>query len=112
MLGVIARSLLGLDAKDACQNPISASRRHKQSTVSIESSTRLDWFIEKPGSDRTWELVALPPRYLQKQLRQAIESNIYMDTFSVTTAAELNDADRLGALRKKMINDLDFQDLE
>lgn len=67
-----------------------------------ETSSRLKSFIERTGSDETWELEALPPDYLQEHVRAAIEANMDMGIYAETCEQEQEDADYLQEVRSEI----------
>jgi ParB/Sulfiredoxin domain len=56
-------------------------------------------FVERTGSDRTWECEALDPEYLRNQLRRAIEANMNMGIFKMAQALEIEDSKEIHRLR-------------
>lgn len=46
------------------------------------TSSRYTEFVHRTGGDATWECEALPPKYLEDQVKAAIEANMDMDVFS------------------------------
>ena len=56
-----------------------------------EEGAKLATFIQQTGSAKTWELEALPPEYLQEQLRQAIRSNMDIGTYKRIVDQEKKD---------------------
>lgn len=71
-----------------------------------ETSSRRDSFIERTGGEQTWELEALPPTYLQDQLRSAIESNMDSEIFERSIQQEHDDASELQEIRRSIALDL------
>ena len=71
-----------------------------------KSSTRFKSFVGETGSEHTWELEALPPEYLQNQLRSAIESNMDMDLYQAAIEQEREEASELKRIRNELIRNL------
>lgn len=73
-----------------------------------ETSSRLKSFVESTGGNKTWELEALPPEYLQNQLRTAIESNMDMDTYNSSILKMGTDAGYLAGVRSDVAGDFEL----
>lgn len=73
-----------------------------------ETSSRLNFFIEKTGGTETWELEALPPQYIRDQVSAAIESNMNMEIFQKVCQQEEHDAERLSQIRRQLLETLDL----
>ena len=73
----------------------------------VESS-RHDAFVERTGSNESWELEALPPDYLQEQLRAAIEANLDMDIYQNTIEREREDCIELQTFRRQIVDDMEL----
>lgn len=73
----------------------------------VESS-RFDAFVGETGDKRTWEMEALPPRYLQDQVRAAIEANMDMPLYQSCIDNEQTEADELARIRAEIVSDLSF----
>jgi len=72
-----------------------------------ESSSKLKRFLaETKGDHRTWELEALPPHYLQDQLRAAIEANMDIDIYRQSIAQLEGDAVELTRLRQQLVSEM------
>ena len=70
-------------------------------------SRRYASFVERTGGGKTWEVEALPPDYLQKQVRTAIEANMDMDLYRQTIEQENQDCDELHEIRRDLAGALD-----
>lgn len=73
----------------------------------VESS-RFNTFVEETGGEDTWECEAIPPRYLQDQLRAAIEANMDMDIYRECEETELREADELHDIRQQIVEGIDL----
>lgn len=73
-----------------------------------ETSSRLESFIDRTGGEETWELEALPPEYLQDQLRAAIEGNMCMDTYEESIRDMHEAAEYLAEVRENIAGDLEI----
>ena len=72
-----------------------------------ETSSKLKRFLaETNGDHRTWELEALPPHYLQDELRAAIEANMDMDIYRQSIAQLEGDAVELTRLRQQLVSEM------
>ncbi|TWU66898.1 ParB-like nuclease domain protein [Crateriforma conspicua] len=71
-----------------------------------DTSTRFKRFVRETGSEKTWELEALPPAYLQKQLCAAIEANMDMEVYEAAIEREEQDAEELRNIRSELMQDL------
>ena len=71
-----------------------------------ETSSRLRSFVERTGGKATWELEALPPEYLQDQLRAAIEANMNMEIYNASLQQMKEDAKYLASVRDDIAGDL------
>lgn len=69
-------------------------------------SSRLNAFIELTGGTDTWELEALPPDYLQDQVRAAIEANMDMGIYDSVVEQEYADAEYLNEVRHEIAENL------
>ena len=65
-------------------------------------------FVERTGSDRTWEVEALPPEYLAEQVKAAIESNMNMELYEKVVAMERNDCDELYVIKQDLADSLNL----
>jgi hypothetical protein len=63
-------------------------------------------YIERYGTDFTWELEALKPKVLQKLLRDAIDRVLDRKAFNHEVAAERQDAAHLAAVRETVLRTL------
>jgi len=72
------------------------------------TSSRLESFIVTTRGEKTWELEALPPEYIQDQLRAAIEANMDMDIYEQTVEQEQRDAEEIADFRRQLVEDFDF----
>jgi hypothetical protein len=70
-----------------------------------EGSSRRDAFVKKHG-EHVYELEAAEPDQLQTFLRETIESALDMKLFRAEQDRERDDADRLSALRKRILDGL------
>jgi hypothetical protein len=67
-----------------------------------ESSSNYDWFVERNGGDQTvWELEALNPEDMLRDLDQVIRSVIDLDFFNREVATEREEAAYLDAAQRK-----------
>lgn len=66
------------------------------------AGTKLEKYKERTGADRSWELEALDPSYLQDQVRQAILDNMDMSLYDETVAREGEDVRALAAIRREL----------
>ena len=73
-----------------------------------EESSRLESFIEETGGTDTWECEAIPPDYLQDQVRAAIEANMDMDVYRMAAEQEQMEAEELSEIRSQIVDDLEF----
>ena len=71
-----------------------------------ETSSRLASFLKRTGGDKTWECEALPPKYLQDQLREAIRANMNMDIYNTTLEQEQSGAEQILEFRKQIISEI------
>ena len=60
---------------------------------------KLKKFVERTGSNQSWEIEALDPNYLQEQVRRAILENLDKDAYEETIAQENSDVDQLAEIR-------------
>jgi hypothetical protein len=56
-----------------------------------ESSPRYKAFVERTGSDKSWECEALPPEYLRDELEKAINANMDAEIYDEAQAQEERD---------------------
>jgi hypothetical protein len=63
-------------------------------------------FIQRTGSDRTWEVEALPPDYLVEQVKAAIEANLDMELFESVVEQEEADCGELYDIKQQIAADL------
>ena len=73
-----------------------------------KTSTRYAKFVKNTGDNRTWELEALPPKYLQQAARDAIEANMDMDLFQAAKEQEEEEAEELIEIRDQLVSDLEI----
>lgn len=73
-----------------------------------KTSSRFKQFVDETGGQETWEVESLPPRFLQGELRKAIESNMDMVAYQSTLDTELSEADELFDIREGIIADLEI----
>lgn len=73
-----------------------------------ESSSRFNAFVERTGGEKTWELEALPPQYLQDLLREAILENMDGDIYEKTVEREQNEAEELQRIRLEIVDSFNF----
>ena len=73
-----------------------------------ETSSRFNSFVDRTGSDETWECEALPPDYLEDQVKAAIETNMNMELFEAVVEQEYEDCDRLSDVRRSIAGELRF----
>ena len=66
------------------------------------TSNNLEWFRAKTGTTKTWECEALEPEYLRDQVRQAIEANMNMETFTANQAKEFADTKEIHRIRTEI----------
>jgi hypothetical protein len=72
-----------------------------------ESSSNYDWFVERNGGDDTvWELEALDPEDMLRDLDDTIRSVIDVDLFNREVATEAEEAAYLEAARKVAVASL------
>ncbi len=71
-------------------------------------SVNFDRFVAKTGSDKTWELEALPPMFLRDLVRDAIVENMDMEVYVAAIKQETDDATELQRIRKQVVADIDF----
>ncbi|MDG1895030.1 MAG: ParB/RepB/Spo0J family partition protein [Fuerstiella sp.] len=71
-----------------------------------ETSARLASFVKESGSTETWEVEALPPDYLQDELRAAIESNLDMEIYQASTERVVNDAIEIKRMRAELVKEM------
>ena len=71
-----------------------------------ESSTRFKSFLNRTGSNQTWELEALPPEYLQEQLRLAIEANMDSEILTTTKQREAEELRELQRIRGEIVTSI------
>jgi hypothetical protein len=71
-------------------------------------SVNYDRFIDKTGSDKTWELESLPPKYLRELVRNAIVENMDMDIYQDAIETEENDAEELQRIRSEIVESFEF----
>lgn len=69
-------------------------------------STRLSAFVDRTGDNRTWELEALPPAYLQKVVEEAINANMDQELLEASRREEGEHKREIAALREQLIDDL------
>ena len=81
---------------------------HTDFNPAKQTSTRLKAFIDRTGADKTWELEALLPVYLQNQIRAAIEANMDMEIYAQTVDQEKRDAEEIADFRHQLVNDFNF----
>ena len=67
------------------------------------TSSRFKAFVEKTGGDQTWELEALPPRYLRDKVREAIVQNLDAEIYEQTIQREEHDAEELQRIRQEIV---------
>lgn len=72
------------------------------------TSSRYKTFVDETGTEKTWELEALPPRYIQKRLREAIEENMDMDAYQQSVDRETEEARELMEIRDNLTSDLEL----
>jgi len=70
-----------------------------------ETSSRIKSFVERTGGKKTWELEALPPQYVQEQLRAAIEANMDMEQYEASVKQMQKDAQYLAGVRAEIAGD-------
>jgi hypothetical protein len=70
-------------------------------------SKHLESFIETTGSDKTWECEALPPEYLRKALRVALESAMDTEILNRTEEAEVEACAEIDEIRLKFAAELE-----
>ena len=71
-----------------------------------ESSSRFDAFVERTGDTKTWELEALPPQYLQDQVRAAILQNLDLEIYEKTIEREEHELEELQHFRKEIVGSI------
>ena len=71
-----------------------------------ESSSRFDAFVERTGDTKTWELEALPPQYLQSQVRAAILQNLDLEIYEQTIEREEHELEELQHFRKEIVGSI------
>ena len=67
-----------------------------------------DAFVERTGSNRTWELEALPPDYLVQRIKAAIEANMDMEVYEQVCDQEEEDCEELCRIREEIASQLEF----
>ena len=72
------------------------------------TSSRYKTFVDETGTEQTWELEALPPRYIQKRLREAIEENMDIDAYQQSVDRETEEARELMEIRDNLTSDLEL----
>lgn len=65
--------------------------------------SKLARYVERTGSDRSWELEALDPSFIQSELRKHIEANMDMEIHRKTGQAEQDDVRQLAELRAQIV---------
>lgn len=80
----------------------------EDSNPAKEKSSNFDRFIEKTGSNKTWELESLPPKYLRELVRNAIVENLDVDMYDVSLEQERNDAGELQRIRAEIVESFDL----
>lgn len=70
------------------------------------TSSRINSFIDKTGGTDSWECEALPPDYIQQQLRIAITSNMDMEIYNQIVNDENDDAKEIVEFRTQLIEEL------
>lgn len=73
-----------------------------------DTSSRFNAFVERTGGDETWELEALPPQYLQDQVREAILANLDVEIYEQTVEREEEDAEELQRIREEIVESFNF----
>ena len=71
-----------------------------------ESSSRFKSFVKRTGSNQTWEIEALPPEYLQKHLRSAIEANMDREIFEATKKREAEELREIQRIRREVVTSI------
>ena len=71
-----------------------------------ESSSNFRRFVARTGSERTWELEALPPAYLIEQVKSAIQANMDMEIFAAVIEQEKRDAAELWRIKQSIAGDM------
>ncbi|NLY01908.1 MAG: hypothetical protein GXY83_37970 [Rhodopirellula sp.] len=71
-----------------------------------DTSSRFNAFVERSGSDRTWEVEALPPDYLVDQIRAAIEANLDMEIYERLCDEEESECSELARIREQITSQL------
>ena len=81
---------------------------HSDFNPAKESSSRYERFVERTGSNRTWECESLEPEYLQKELANAIEANMNMDLFRKAVEQEKVDTFEIHRLRNEIAGNFEI----
>jgi len=63
-------------------------------------------FVERTGSNRTWEVEALPPDYLVDQIQAAIVANMDIGIYTAICEQEESDCDQLTHIRAEIADQL------
>ena len=71
-----------------------------------DSSSRFNSFVERTGSTETWEVEALPPNYLQDELRSAILANMDQEILDENLRQQQQDVSELLEFRNEIAGDL------
>jgi hypothetical protein len=59
-------------------------------------------YIERAGTEKTWECEALEPEYLRDQVAQAIEANMNMEIFRANQKKEIEDTKEIHRIRTEI----------
>ena len=73
-----------------------------------KDSSLFNAFVERTGSDRSWEVEALSPDYLVEQIKAAIEANMDMELFDSICEKEEEDCEELCRIREEFSDQLEF----
>ncbi len=88
------------------RNQIDQLGLHIDFNPAKETSSRLKGFIERTGGKETWEVEALDPTYLQKEVRNAITANMDMEIYRQDVDQQNSDAAELAEFRRQMADEL------